>query len=91
MMALSVRLGPKTERMLNALAKRVRLSRSDIVREALARYAAGDDDDTRASRPYDSWVDVIGLVSLGAREPGRTTGDQFAEILRKPGRARRAR
>jgi len=36
--ALTVRLSPKTERALNALVKRQRQSRSDIVREALAHY-----------------------------------------------------
>lgn len=45
-MPLTVRLSPTTERALNALAKRRRQSRSDIVREALAHYevitAVGD-------------------------------------------------
>ena len=39
-MPLTVRLSPKTERTLNALARRQRQSRSDIVREALAHYEA---------------------------------------------------
>jgi len=39
---LTVRLSPKTERALNALAKRRRLSRSDVVREAIARYEASE-------------------------------------------------
>ena len=90
-MALTVRLNPKTERTLNALARRERLSRSDVVREALARYAADDADAARGSRPYDAWADIIGVVSLGAREAGQTTGEQFGAILRTRGRARRAR
>ena len=40
-MPLTVRLSAKTKRALNALAKRRRLSRSDVVREAIERYEAG--------------------------------------------------
>ena len=87
-MALTVRLSPKTERELNALAKRRRLSRSDIVREAIARYEAGDRE---AGGPYAAWLDVIGTVSLGLRDPARTTGEQFTDVLRRRTRARRAR
>jgi hypothetical protein len=89
--APTVRLSPKAERTLNALAKRERLSRSDVVREALARYAADDGAAARESRPYDAWIDVIGVVSLGARAGGETTGEQFAAILRERSRVRRAR
>jgi hypothetical protein len=89
-MALTVRLSPRTERALNTLAKRRRLSRSDVVREAIARYEAGDSVDSLA-RPYDAWIDVIGIARLGARDPARTTGEQFRSLLRRPARARRSR
>lgn len=91
-MPLTVRLSPKTERALNALAKRQRQSRSDIVREALARYeatmAVGD---AGARRPYNAWLDVIGVIKCGARHRARTTGEQLTDILREKARARRAR
>ena len=64
-MPLTVRLSPKSERALNALAKRRRLSRSDVVRDALTRYEADDGSGKPGSRPYDAWLDVIGAVSLG--------------------------
>lgn len=89
-MALTVRLSPKTERTLEALAKRRRLSRSDVVREALAHYEASESTEA-ASRPYDGWLDVIGIVDLGARDATRTTGEQFTAIVRERARARRAR
>ena len=89
-MALTVRLNPKTERALAALAKRRGLSRSDVVREAIARYEA--DSGTRNSHsPYDAWGDVIGVVDLGVRDTSRTTGEQFTAIVRKGAGARRAR
>jgi predicted transcriptional regulator len=90
-MPLTVRLSPKTERALNALARRHRLSRSDVVREALARYGADEDAGTRASGPYGAWMDAIGAVSLGARDAARTTGEQFAGIAEERSRARRPR
>lgn len=89
-MALTVRLGPKTERALNALAKRKRLSRSDVVREALVRYGSAEGVDSETD-VYEAWLDVIGVVNLGVRDPARTTGDQFTAILRKQSRARRPR
>ena len=89
-MALTVRLGPKTERALNALAKRKRLSRSDVVREALLRYGA-DEGVEAAEDVSAAWLDVIGIVDLGVRDPARTTGDQFAGLLRGRSRARRTR
>ena len=91
-MPLTVRLSPKTERALNALAKRQRQSRSDIVRETLARYEATTADaDVGTSRPYDAWVDVIGVIRCGVRHRGRTTGEQLTDILRERARARRPR
>ena len=89
-MALTVRLGPKTERALNALARRKRLSRSDVVREALLRYGAEEGMEARED-VYEAWLDVIGVVDLGVRNPARTTGDQFAALLRGQSRARRTR
>jgi hypothetical protein len=88
---LTVRLDPRTERALNALAKRRRLSRSDVVREALARYEAYDANGDGEGRPYDAWLDVIGIVSLGARDPARTTGEQYTALVRRHARARRPR
>ena len=90
-MALTVRLTPKTERALNALAKRRRMSRSDVVREALTRYETEESGGRASGRPYDAWLDVIGVVSLGVRDPTRTTGEQFSAIVRQQARTRRAR
>lgn len=90
-MALTVRLNPKTERALNALAKRRRLSRSEVVREAIARYDTAEQGGDDAAPAYDAWVDVIGVVNLGARDTRRSTGEQFAAIVRKQSRAGRAR
>ena len=89
-MPLTVRLDPKSRRMLDSLAKRSRMSRSDVVREAIARYAL-DEQRTDSRRPYDTWVDAIGTVKLGVRDRARTTGEQLTDILEQRARARRAR
>lgn len=92
-MALTVRLGPKEERLLNALAKQRKLSRSDVVREALAVYGASESaaHSTTGGETHAAWVDVLGIVSLGARDPKRSTGEQFTDIVRQRSRARRPR
>lgn len=91
-MAVTVRLNPKTERALNAVAKRRKLSRSDVVREALVQYEASLDDAPAQGGPYEAWTDVIGVIDRGVRDYTRTTGEQFVAILRdQGGRARRAR
>ena len=90
-MALTVRLTPRAERLLNAQAKRRQLSRSDVVREALARYETWDEDENAGSRPYEAWLDAIGVVNLGVRDSERTTGEQLTAMLRQQTRARRAR
>jgi len=90
-MPLTVRLDPRTERLLNTLAKRRGLSRSDVVREAIARYGAEESAVRDSDRPYNAWLDVIGSVELGARDPARTTGELFTAIVRTRAGARRAR
>lgn len=89
-MSLTVRLSPRTERALQALAKRRQQSRSDVVREAIERYGAVEESGA-GSRPWDAWVDVVGTVSLGARDVDRTTGEQFTAMLSGRTRARRPR
>ena len=86
-MALTVRMSPETERALNRLAKRRKLSRSDVVREAIARYEESQSEQTDTGA-YDAWVDVIGVVELSVRETAATTGDQFAALIKKDRRPR---
>lgn len=90
-MPLTVRLTPKTERALNALARRRQQTRSDIVREAIEHYTAASDNDTRCQRPYHLWTDVVGIVRLTGRNPGKTTGELFTALIARKARARRAR
>jgi metal-responsive CopG/Arc/MetJ family transcriptional regulator len=90
-MPMTVRLSARLERTVNALARRRRQTRSDVVRDALEQYAATNGGNAGRGRPYDSWLDVIGVVSAGARDGRRTTGEQFTAIVHEKARARRAR
>ncbi|MBI3493984.1 MAG: ribbon-helix-helix protein, CopG family [Acidobacteria bacterium] len=105
-MPMTVRLNARTERAVNALARRRRQTRSDVVRDALEHYTAANGGDAGRGRPYDAWLDVIGVVSstgktsvgkvsvevrTATRDRGRTTGEQFTAIVREKARARRSR
>jgi hypothetical protein len=90
-MPLTVRLNARTERALDALARSRRQTRSDVVREALEQFTDSNSGDAARGRPYDAWLDVIGVVSTGARDRKETTGEQFAALVREKARARRSR
>ena len=90
-MPLTVRLNPKTERALNALARRRRQTRSDVVREAIERYTTVSDSNAREPGPYHLWADVIGIVRTGRRNTDKTTGELFTEVVVRKARARRPR
>ena len=102
-MPMNVRLSASTERAVNALARRRRQTRSDVVRDALEHYTATNGGDASRGRPYDAWLDVIGVVSAGAMSVGkarvevripareRTTCEKFTTIVRQKARARRSR
>ena len=89
-MSMTVRLSARTERAVDALARRRRQTRSDVVRDALDNYTATNGGGADRGRPYDAWLDVIGVVNVGAHDRGRTTGEQFTSIVREKARARRA-
>jgi predicted transcriptional regulator len=90
-MALTVRLTPRIERVLDQLARRRGQTRSDLVREALDHYsvaqaAVGEGDSALAA-----WVDVIGIIDSGQHTILRTSGERFTDVVRKKARDRRAR
>lgn len=95
-MPMTVRLSARTERAVDALARRRRQTRSDVVRDALEHYTAANGSDAGRGHPYDAWLDVIGMVGKGGVEPatrGRalTTGERFTAMVREKAHARRAR
>jgi predicted transcriptional regulator len=90
-MSLTVRLSAKTERALNAMAKRRRQTRSDIVREAIEQYTSTRDRGVGEQSQLDAWADVIGSVRTTGRPRTTTTGEAFRDLIRGKARARRPR
>src|SRR6516162_2723944 len=84
-MVLTVRLDPKTQQRLAQLARATGRSQSEIVRDALRRYALPVE---RERTLYDRFADVIGIVNLGPGDRAR----RIEEILHQRfARSRRSR
>ncbi len=90
-MALTVRLTPKTERVLDQLARKRGQTRSDLVREALDHYSVTQAAVTEGDSALAAWVDVIGIIDSGQHAVTRTSGERFTDVVRKKARDRRAR
>ncbi len=90
-MALTVRLSPQTERVLDELVRRRRQTRSDVVREAIEQYTTSNATTSPENSALAAWVDVIGVVDSGTRPSGKTTGERFTELVSRKAHARRPR
>jgi hypothetical protein len=75
-MVLTVRLDPKTRQRLARLAQATGRSQSELVRDALRRYAFPAEHERTL---YDRFADVIGIVNLGPGDRAR----RIEEILHK--------
>lgn len=94
-MPFSVRFDPETEALVERLARTRGKSRSSVVREAVARYAAEEEDQTTL---YDRIKPYIGTIRSGRSDLSQQTGRKVAELLReqyaakqRAARARRSR
>jgi hypothetical protein len=88
MMPTSVRLDPETEALLRKMARAAGKSKSWVVREAVAAYAAATTRVLR--RPYDALAPFIGVGTTGSATRSERTGAQFTAIVRARARARGA-
>lgn len=89
-MPLTVRLDPKSQRALDQLARRRRQTRSQVVREAIEHLTATEAAPPGVGTALGVWSDVVGIVDLGRGGTSATTGVQYAEIVQKKARTRRA-
>lgn len=88
-MALSVRLDPGTERLVEKLARQRGQTKSEVIRDALGRLAEQEKGADGGKRPYDLVAHLIGCVRGGPRDLSVRTGEKFARLLvnrRKPRR-----
>ena len=89
-MATSVRLDPKTERLLERLAKRRGWTKSEVLRSAIAALSGLEDEERTESEPFSLVEDLVGCVRGGARNLSERTGRRFGDLLRAKPRQRRA-
>ena len=87
-MPTSVRLDPETEALLHRLARGAGRSKSWVVREALAAYAARA---AQTANAYDLIAPFIGAGATGLTDASERTGDRFAAHVREKARVRRSR
>ena len=77
---LTLRLDPKTRQRLERIARRKRLSKSEVVRQAIDAWAEREEP---IASPYEVLSDLIGAVRGGRSDRSTQTGRAFANLLRK--------
>jgi hypothetical protein len=91
-MAFSIRLDAATERALTRLRRRRGQTTADVVREAVAAYAARlDGGELRPSNAFETLAPFIGAVDGGGSRRSERTGEGFRQLLKPKKRARRSR
>jgi Arc/MetJ-type ribon-helix-helix transcriptional regulator len=80
---LTLRLDEKTRQRIARLARRERLSTSEVIRQAIAAWA-----DRRApiTSPYEALKDLIGVVRGGNPKRSAQTGRALPRFLSAAGR-----
>ena len=80
-MALSVRLDPGMERLVQRLARKRKQTKSEVIRDALGVLAEQEKGGSGKKRPYDLVAHLIGCVRGGPRDLSTRTGEKFARLL----------
>lgn len=90
-MAMSIRLDPVTEALLDRLARRRKTTKSMIVRESLVAYGREAEAPPRkGTRPIDRIRHLIGCVE-GPGDLSMNTGERYRKLLLEKHRARHSR
>lgn len=82
----TVRLDTATEATLKRLARQRGQTKSDVIRDAIARLA---DDEPGPTTAYDRLQAYAGIVDSGGRQLSTDTGHRLRELLEER-RARRS-
>jgi hypothetical protein len=88
-MALSVRLDPGTERLVEKLARKRGQTKSELIRDALGMLAEQEKGTDGKKRPYDLVAHLIGCVRGGPPDLSVRTGEKFARLLAERRKRRR--
>ncbi len=79
-MPTSVRLDPKTEAVVRRLARQTRRTKSEVIREAIARMAE-EGNTPRPSSPYAAVEDLVGIARGGPPDLARRADEAFKDLL----------
>lgn len=91
-MPFSLRLDPDTEAKIRKLTAATGRSKSEVVREAVARYAPdGDAAPAPGESAFDRLKPFIGVIGTGGAHDSTQTHTKYRELLRRKHRARRSR
>ncbi|MBF8301117.1 MAG: 1 protein [Acidobacteria bacterium] len=91
-MPFSLRLDPDTEAKIRKLTAATGRSKSDVVREAVAHYAADADAAApQEASAFDRLKPFIGVVNTGGANYSNDTHTKYRERLRQKHRATRPR
>jgi hypothetical protein len=82
---LTVRLDPKTSQRLIRIARRERLSLSEMARQAIVAWI---DRHEPITSPYEVVADLIGIVRSGKARGSSKTGRRFEKLLKGRRRSR---
>jgi hypothetical protein len=82
---LTLRLDEKTRQRIARIALRQQLSKSEVIRRAIAAWAEHQEP---AGAPYEAMADLIGIVPGGNPKRSEHAGRSFTKLL-KSRRARR--
>jgi hypothetical protein len=80
-MPTSVRLDPKTQRVIRELARRTGRTQSEVIRDAIHRLAAAKSEERRGQTAFELWKDAIGCAEGGPPELSERTGERFRSRL----------
>ena len=80
-MPTSVRLDPKTERVVRSLARRTGRTRSQVIRDAIQSLAAAESETRQGPMAFEMWKDAIGCAAGGPPDLSERTGDHFRALL----------
>ena len=80
-MPTSVRLDPKTESLVDRLARRRGQTKSEVIREALLALARSEEDVKLQKTAYEALGHLIGCVKGGPKDLSERTGEKFHALL----------
>ncbi len=90
MAALNIRIDAQTAAFLERVARERGLTKSEVVRQALATLRAQDKRPSRKT-PYELMAHLIGSGDSGGMNLSERTGERFAQMLQENKNANRTR